>query len=485
MQTWSELRARLDARELSSVEATQQCLDRIRAVDEGVHAFLQVNDGALEQAREADRRLAAGERGGLLGVPVALKDIICVKGMRTTCGSKILENFAPPYDAHVTERLRAAGAVFVGKTNLDEFAMGSSTENSAYGPTRNPWDLERVPGGSSGGSAAAVAAGEAPLALGTDTGGSIRQPAALCGVTGLKPTYGRVSRFGLVAFASSLDQIGPFGRTAEDCAALLNGIAGHDRRDSTSAPLDAPDFLATSDPAKLKGMRLGLPREFMDGLAPAIAKHVQAAAKTFEALGATVVEVSLPHLQYALPTYYIIAPAEASSNLARYDGTRYGYRAVQADDVLTMFKKTRHDGFGPEVKRRIIIGTYALSAGYYDAYYLKAQKARTLIKRDFEKAFEACDAIIGPATPSTAFKIGEKADDPLEMYLADIYTVAVNLAGLPGIVFPCGLEDNLPVGLQAIGPAFEESRLLTLGRAYQQKTDYHTKRPVVGQKVSA
>ncbi|MBM3462383.1 MAG: Asp-tRNA(Asn)/Glu-tRNA(Gln) amidotransferase subunit GatA [Armatimonadetes bacterium] len=471
----AQLRDRLRGKQISAVEATEECLQRIAEIDGEIHAFLQVADDARAQAERADARRRDGEDAPLLGIPVALKDIISVKGMRCTCGSRILENYQAPYDATVTEKLRAAGAVIIGKTNLDEFAMGSSTENSAFGPTRNPWDPTRVPGGSSGGSAAAVAAGMVPGAYGTDTGGSIRQPAAFCGVTGIKPTYGRVSRYGVVAYASSLDQVGPFGRTARDCAILLGAVAGEDPRDATSAPLPAEDFEASLE-GDVTGLRIGIPREFTEGLDPAIRAHVEAAAETLQQAGATVENVSLPTLAYALPAYYIIAPAEASSNLARYDGARYGYRAA-ADDVLSMFKASRHDGFGAEVKRRIMIGTYALSAGYYDAYYLQAQRTRTLLRRDFERAFETCDVLLGPAAPTTAFRIGEKTDDPLQMYLADVYTIAVNLAGLPGMVIPGGMEKGLPVGLQWIGPAFTEARLLNIGHAYQQLTRHHQVQP--------
>jgi aspartyl-tRNA(Asn)/glutamyl-tRNA(Gln) amidotransferase subunit A len=481
MSIFDTLQALAEKR-VSSVEVTQQCLDRIAEVDGAIHGFLHVAQDALDQARAADDKRAAGQSAPLLGIPIALKDIISTRGMPTTCGSRILHNYVPPFDATATLRLREAGAVIIGKTNLDEFAMGSSTENSAYGPTRNPWDVERVPGGSSGGSAAVVASEQVPGAFGTDTGGSIRQPAALCGVTGLKPTYGRVSRYGLVAYASSLDQIGPLAWDARDCALLLQAVAGPDERDSTCAPLDVPDYLASLQ-GGMKGLRLGVAREFMDGLIPSIADPVRAALKELEACGATLEEVSLPHVSYALPAYYVIAPAEASSNLARFDGGRYGYRA-EAADVLGMFKKSRHDGFGAEVKRRIMIGTYALSAGYYDAYYLQAQKVRTLIKRDFERAFERCDAVVGPATPDVAFRIGEKSDDPLQMYLADIYTVAVNLAGLPGLVVPCGFSQDLPVGLQLIGSAFSEARLLQIGHAWQQVSDFHKRRPTLKKNVS-
>ena len=484
--TCAETVAQMDAGRISSVEVTRAYLDRIRELDGEVHGYLHVAErgesdaeSALGAARRSDERRAAGEQGPLLGVPIAIKDIICVRGMRNTCGSRILEDFVPPYDATVVTRLRDAGAVILGKTNLDEFAMGSSTENSAYGPTRNPWDLERVPGGSSGGSAAVVAAGEAPAALGTDTGGSIRQPAAFCGVTGLKPTYGRVSRYGLVAYASSLDQAGPLARDAADCATLLQVMAGHDPMDSTSLPLGAP-LAAEALRGGVQGLRLGLPVQFTKDLDRSVARHVEAAVKALETLGARVEEVDLPHMDHALAAYYIIAPAEASSNLARYDGTRYGHRVPDAPDCLSMSCRSRREGFGAEVKRRIMLGTYALSAGYYDAYYLKAQQVRTLVRRDFEDAFARVDAIVGPVAPQVAFRIGEKVDDPLAMYQSDVYTIAVNLAGLPALVVPCGFEEGLPVGLQLIGPALSEARLLGMGHGYQQATAYHLQRPRLG-----
>ena len=474
--TMTELLALLDSG-VTSVEITQAYLDRIAAVDGELKGYLEVNAAALEEASRADARRRSGQRGPLLGIPIAVKDIICVRGLRNTCGSRMLEHYRPPFDATVISRLRSAGAVVIGKTNLDEFAMGSSTENSAFGPSRNPWDPSRVPGGSSGGSAVVVAAGTAPASLGTDTGGSIRQPAALCGVTGLKPTYGRVSRYGVVAYASSLDQVGPMARTAEDCARLLGVLAGVDPADSTTQPVDVPDYLAALE-SGCKGLRIGVPVQFLEGLDASLRARLDEAIKLLGQLGATVVEVSLPHLSHALPAYYIIAPAEASSNLARYDGARYGLR-TDAPDVQAMFRATRHDGFGPEVKRRILVGTYALSAGYYDAYYLRAQQVRTLIRKDFENAFATVDALVGPATPQVAFPLGEKADDPLQMYLSDIYTIAVNLAGLPGLVVPGGFDAGLPVGLQLIGPPFEEGRLLAIGHAFQQVTDFHRQRPMV------
>ena len=434
-----------------------------------MHAYISLDEeGALRKAEEVDARVARGEEVGVLaGVPVAVKDNICIKGMRTTCASKILENFVSPYDATVVEKLKAADAVFLGKTNLDEFAMGSSTENSYFGPTRNPHDPERVPGGSSGGSAAALAAGEAVLALGSDTGGSIRQPASFCGVVGLKPTYGRVSRYGLVAFASSLDQIGPMAKNVKDTALLLNVISGYDPRDSTSAPVEVPDFTKALDEG-IEGIRIGLPREyFAEGLEDEVREKVLEAVDILEGEGAEVVEVSLPHTKYAIATYYIVAPAEASSNLARYDGVKYGFRA-EGRDLYEMYCNTRSQGFGEEVKRRIMLGTYTLSAGYYEAYYLKALKVRTLIKQDFEEAFETCDLLATPTSPTVAFRLGEKVADPLTMYLSDVYTVSVNLAGLPGISVPCGSSDGLPVGLQLIGRPFDEETLLRVAHVVER-----------------
>ena len=434
-----------------------------------MHAYISLDEeGALRKAEEVDARVARGEEVGVLaGVPVAVKDNICIKGMRTTCASKILENFVSPYDATVVEKLKAADAVFLGKTNLDEFAMGSSTENSYFGPTRNPHDPERVPGGSSGGSAAALAAGEAVLALGSDTGGSIRQPASFCGVVGLKPTYGRVSRYGLVAFASSLDQIGPMAKNVKDTALLLNVISGYDPRDSTSAPVEVPDFTKALDEG-IEGIRIGLPREyFAEGLEDEVREKVLEAVDILKGEGAEVVEVSLPHTKYAIATYYIVAPAEASSNLARYDGVKYGFRA-EGRDLYQMYCNTRSQGFGEEVKRRIMLGTYTLSAGYYEAYYLKALKVRTLIKQDFEEAFETCDLLATPTSPTVAFRLGEKVADPLTMYLSDVYTVSVNLAGLPGISVPCGSSDGLPVGLQLIGRPFDEETLLRVAHVVER-----------------
>jgi aspartyl-tRNA(Asn)/glutamyl-tRNA(Gln) amidotransferase subunit A len=475
-----EASERLARREISAVELTRAHLDRIAAVDGAVRAFVTVTpDVALDAAAIADRRRAAGEQGPLLGVPMALKDVISTRGIRTTCSSKMLEHFVPIYDATVVSALQAAGAVLLGKTNMDEFAMGSSCENSAFFPTHNPWDLARVPGGSSGGSAAAVAAGEAIYSLGSDTGGSIRQPAALCGVVGLKPTYGRVSRFGLVAFASSLDQIGPFTRTVEDAAIVLTAIAGHDPNDSTSAAVPVPDFRAalTGD---LRGLRLGVPKEyFVAGMQPGVDAALRAAIREIEALGATVDwDVSLPHTEYALAVYYLVAPSEASANLARYDGVKYGFSA-EAPTMWEEMERTRGLGFGPEVKRRIMLGTYALSAGYYDAYYLKAQKVRTLIKRDFDEAFARYDALLAPTSPTVAFRLGEKLDDPLQMYLSDVCTLPINIAGVCAISVPAGLSDGLPVGLQIIGKPFDEATILRIGHAYQQVTRWHTLRPTL------
>jgi aspartyl-tRNA(Asn)/glutamyl-tRNA(Gln) amidotransferase subunit A len=475
--------------EISSVELTQAVIDRIVEVDNQIKAYLTlVPELALEQAQEANRRIAAWRVGQvanlpnldpLTGIPLAIKDIICVAGVPTTCGSKILENFIPPYDATVIEHLRRRGAVILGKTNLDEFAMGSSTENSGFFPTRNPWDLSRVPGGSSGGSAAATAADECLGALGSDTGGSVRQPAAFCGVAGLKPTYGRVSRYGLVAFASSLDQIGPFGKDVTDCAIILQAIAHYDPRDSTSVDVPTPDYTQALIP-DIRGMRVGVPREyFVEGMQPGVEAAVRAAIAKIADLGAEVDEVSLPHTEYSLPAYYLIAPAEASANLARYDGVKYGYSHPEAKDVWDAYRQTRQNGFGPEVKRRIMLGTYALSAGYYDAYYLKAQKVRTLIKRDFDQAFERFDVLVAPTSPTVAFKLGEKVDDPLQMYLSDIFTLSLNLAGICGISIPCGFADGLPVGLQIMGNAFAEETILRVAYAYEQATDWHKRRPLI------
>jgi aspartyl-tRNA(Asn)/glutamyl-tRNA(Gln) amidotransferase subunit A len=469
----------LARREVSSRQLTQAVLDRIRQVEERIGAFVTVTDElALQQADEADRRLAAGDATPLTGVPAAIKDVMCTKGVRTTCSSRMLENFVPPYNAHVVERLHQAGLVMVGKANMDEYAMGSSTENSAFHPTHNPWDLERVPGGSSGGSAAAVAASEAIYALGSDTGGSIRQPASLCSVVGMKPTYGRVSRFGLVAFASSLDQIGPLTKDVTDCALVLNAIAGHDRRDATSAPLDVPDYRQSLIP-ELKGLRVGVPREyFVEGMDDGVRACIEAAVRQMEALGAEVDwEVSLPSTGYALACYYIIAPSEAMANLARYDGVKYGYSNMQGESMWENMERTRQYGFGDEVKRRIMLGTYALSAGYYDAYYLKAQKVRTLIRREFDEAFQRCDVLVTAVSPTPAFRLGEKVANPLQMYLSDVCTIPVNIAGLPAISVPCGFTDGLPVGLHIMGKPFDETTILRAAYAYEQATDWHKARP--------
>lgn len=478
--TISEAQAKLSARELSAVELTRAVLDRIQATDGRLHAYLHVcADAALSQAEAADQMLAAGAPPSpLCGIPIALKDVILTRGIRSTAGSKILEDFIPPYDATVTRRLRDAGAVIVGKANCDEFAMGSSNENSAYAACRNPWNTDRVPGGSSGGSAAAVAADQAWASLGTDTGGSIRLPAAFCGVVGLKPSYGRVSRFGVVAYASSLDQVGPVTKDVRDCALLLQAIAGHDPRDSTSVAAPVPDYTAEMD-AGVRGLRIGIPREyFVDGMQPEVEAAVRRAVGGLEEMGAEVVSVSLPHTEYAVAAYYVVATAEASSNLARYDGVRYGYRAADAAGLADMYRATRARGFGNEVKRRIMLGTYVLSAGYYDAYYLQAQKVRTLVRCDFLHAFETCDVIATPVAPTTAFLVGEKTDDPLTMYLSDIFTIAVNLAGLPGISVPCGFDDRgMPIGLQLIGRAFDEATLLRAAYAHEQTQDRPRRRP--------
>ncbi|HOU41209.1 MAG TPA: Asp-tRNA(Asn)/Glu-tRNA(Gln) amidotransferase subunit GatA [Promineifilum sp.] len=477
--TLTELRDALRRGETTSVAATTAMIDRIVAYDNTLRSYLAVADeSALEQAAAADRRRAAGEDGPLLGIPLAIKDIICTAGIPTTAGSKILEGFIPPYDAFVVARLLAAGAVILGKTNTDEFAMGSSTENSAYVTTANPWDVDRVPGGSSGGSAAAVAAGLAYGALGTDTGGSVRQPASFCGLVGLRPTYGRVSRWGVIAFASSLDQVGPFGRAVADCAALLGVIAGHDPRDSTSLDAPVPDYEAalTGD---IRGLRVGVPREyFIEGIAPEVEAAVRAAIDDLAALGAEVVEVSLPHTHYGLPVYYLIAPAEASANLARYDGTRFGPR-VEGADMIDTVRQTRAL-FGPEVKRRIMLGTYALSAGYYDEYYGRALRARTLIAGDFRRAFETVDVIAAPTSPTTAFRIGERVNDPLSMYLADVFTLPLNLSAACGLSVPCGVDSaGLPIGLQLIGDTLQEARILNAAYAYEQARPWHRRLPVV------
>jgi aspartyl-tRNA(Asn)/glutamyl-tRNA(Gln) amidotransferase subunit A len=471
----------LKAKKISSVELTQDYLARIKAVDPQVRAVLTVTaEYALEQAKKADERIAAGKAQPLTGVPFLIKDNMSTKGIKTTCGSKMLENFVPPYNATVVEKLHGAGAVMVGKANMDEYAMGSSTENSAFFTTHNPWDMSRVPGGSSGGSAAGVAANEAVFALGSDTGGSIRQPAGFCSVTGFKPTYGRVSRYGLVAFASSLDQIGPLTKDALDSALVMNVISGHDPADSTSAAEPVPDYTKglTKD---LKGMKIGIPKEyFVEGMQPEVDAVVKEAIKQLEALGAKVEwGVSLPQTPHALAVYYIIAPSEASANLARYDGSKYGYAYLDTDNMWEGMEKTKQFGFGPEVKRRIMLGNYALSSGYYDAYYLKAQKVRTLIRREFDAAFEKYDALVTPTSPTVPFKIGERTDDPLSMYLSDVCTLPVNIAGIPGISIPAGFAKGLPVGLQIIGKSFAEETLLKISYAFQQVTDWHTKSPAV------
>lgn len=477
-RTAHQLHEMLLRKEVTSREITESVVKRIEEVEGRVHAYItRTPDLALEQAAAADARIQKGNAGPLTGIPLAIKDVICTQGVVTTCGSHILDNFIPPYDATVVEKLKAAGAVFLGKANMDEFAMGSSTENSSFGATHNPWDLERIPGGSSGGSAAAVAADECIASLGSDTGGSIRQPAACCGVVGMKPTYGRVSRYGLVAFSSSLDQIGPFGKDIRDTAMVLSAISGHEPRDSTSMNLPVPDFTRalTGD---VRGMVLGIPRELSgEGLDPEVSSAVQRAVETLKKLGAKTVEVSLPHSEYALAVYYIIAPCEASSNLARFDGVKYGFRAKGIQDLQDMYQETRRQGFGTEVKRRIMLGTYALSAGYYDAYYLKASRVRTLIRDDFERAFERCDVIVMPTAPTPAFKLGEKVDDPLQMYLSDIFTIPCNLAGIPGLSLPCGFtREGLPIGLQILGNHFQEEKILQAAYAFEQSTEYHLKK---------
>ncbi len=474
-----ELSQALAAKKISSVELSSLFLDRIERLNPDLNAFVTVDrEKSLKMAADADARIAAGTAGALTGIPVAQKDIFCAEGWTTTCGSKMLANFVAPYDATVIEKLHAqAGMVSLGKTNMDEFAMGSSNETSYFGAVKNPWDRSRVPGGSSGGSAAAVAARLAPIATGTDTGGSIRQPAGLCNLTGLKPTYGVVSRYGMIAYASSLDQGGPMAQSAEDCALLLNAMAGFDPRDSTSLERPAEDYARDLD-KPLAGLRIGLPKEFFAaGCDAGVMAAVQAAIKEYEKLGATVVDVSLPNSHLSVPAYYVIAPAEASSNLSRYDGVRYGYRAPEYGNLDDMYMKTRAQGFGAEVKRRILIGAYVLSHGYYDAYYLQAQRIRRLIANDFVEAFKSCDVIMGPTSPTTAFRLGEKSADPVQMYLSDIYTIAVNLAGLPGMSVPCGFADGLPVGLQLIGNYFDEARLLGVAHRYQMATDWHRRLP--------
>jgi aspartyl-tRNA(Asn)/glutamyl-tRNA(Gln) amidotransferase subunit A len=480
--TAHEAKSLLSTGEISSKELTRALLERTTQVEGKVKAYLSLfADQAMADAEEADRtrRELGDEAPPLLGIPIAIKDVICVSGAPTTCGSRILEGFCSPYEAAVIEQLRAAGAVLMGKTNMDEFAMGSSTENSGYFTTHNPWDLERVPGGSSGGSAAAVAAGMVPLALGSDTGGSVRQPAALCGVVGIKPSYGRVSRYGLIAYASSLDQIGTFGRDVTDAVLLLSAIAGHDPRDSTSMALGVPDYSLALRP-DLAGMRVGVPQEYLaDGIQPQVADAVRAAVDQLAALGAEIREVSLPHTDYALPAYYLIAPAECSANLSRFDGVRYGLRVADAPDIWEVYRQSREQGFGAEVKRRIMLGTFALSAGYYDAFYLKAQQVRTLIKQDFDQAFDQVDVVVGPTSPTTAFRIGEKVNDPLQMYMSDVHTLPCNLAGICGLSLPCGFADGLPIGLQIQGPAFKEESVIRVAYAYEQATPWHSQHPTV------
>ena len=476
--TLAEISRALAAKEFSASELSSHLLARIKALDPQFNSFISLTEElAMSQAKAADARRAAGESGALLGAPLAHKDLFCTQGIRTSCGSKILDNFQAPYDATVVDKLAAAGTVTLGKLNMDEFAMGSSNESSYYGAVKNPWDLTRVPGGSSGGSAAAVAARLIPAATGTDTGGSIRQPAALTNLTGLKPTYGRVSRWGMIAYASSLDQGGPMARTAEDCALLLQAMAGFDAKDSTSVDQPIDDYLAAlSQP--LNGLRIGLPKEYFGaGLDPRIADKVMAVVEELKKLGASVKEISLPNMQHAIPAYYVIAPAEASSNLSRFDGVRFGYRCENPVNLEDLYKRSRGEGFGAEVKRRIMVGTYALSAGYYDAYYLKAQKIRRLIKNDFVAAFNDVDVILGPTTPNLAWKLGEKNNNPIAQYLEDIYTITANLAGIPGLSMPAGFVDGLPVGVQLLAPYFQEGRLLNVAHQYQQVTDWHQQAP--------
>jgi len=477
-KTLAELSAALTQGTLSSVALTQHFLDRIQRYDSQLNSLISVTaERALNQAASADQRRQAGQAGPLTGIPLLHKDIFCTQGVKTSCGSKMLDNFIAPYNATVVEKLDAAGMVMLGKTNMDEFAMGSSNETSYYGPVRNPWDTAAVPGGSSGGSAAAVAARLAPVATGTDTGGSIRQPAALCGITGIKPTYGRVSRYGMIAFASSLDQGGPMARTAEDAALMLGAMAGFDPRDSTSIDAPVPDYSATLNDS-LDGLRIGLPKEYFgEGLAPEMAALLDTAIRTLEQQGAQIKEISLPNTHLAVPVYYVVAPAECSSNLSRLDGVRYGYRCAHPKDLMDLYQRSRGEGFGAEVKRRIMIGTYALSAGYYDAYYLKAQQLRRLIADDFKAAFTEVDVIAGPTAPTAAFNLGEKVDDPVTMYLSDIYTIAVNLAGVPGLSMPVGFLGGRPVGMQLIGNHFAEARLLNVAHRYQQVTAWHSQAP--------
>lgn len=480
MSSIRELHQQLTRKDRSAVEIVQASLDAMQALEPKLHSFLHIMaDQALAQAQQVDAKIAAGEEIGLLaGIPTGIKDNLCTQGIPTTCGSRILQNFVPPYESTVTQKLRDVGAIAVGKTNMDEFAMGSSTENSAFQRTANPWDLDRVPGGSSGGSAAAVAGSECVVSLGSDTGGSIRQPAAYCGIVGMKPTYGLVSRYGLVAYASSLDQIGPFGRSVEDAAILLGAIAGYDPKDATSLKVEVPDYTKSLIP-DLKGKKVGIITEtYGDGLAPEVETATRQAIQVLQELGADILEISCPRFRYGLPTYYIIAPSEASANLARYDGVKYGYRQEDATNLMELYTSTRASGFGAEVKRRIMIGTYALSAGYYDAYYLKAQKVRTLIKQDFEAAFAKVDVLVCPTAPTTAFKAGEKTADPISMYLSDLMTIPVNLAGLPGLSLPCGFDaQGLPIGLQIIGNVLREDEVFRTAYAYEQATTWHQKLP--------
>ena len=477
-KTLAELSQALRSKAISSVELTEHYLKRIEQFDGTLNSYISVTpELALQQARAADARIAAGDAGPLTGIPLAHKDLFCTRGVRTSCGSKMLDNFIAPYESSVTQRFIDAGAVMLGKTNMDEFAMGSSNESSFYGPVRNPWNTEHVPGGSSGGSAAAVAARLCAAATGTDTGGSIRQPAGFTALTGLKPTYGRVSRWGMIAYASSLDQGGPMARSAEDCALMLQAMAGFDAKDSTSVEQPVPDYSASLNDS-LKGLRIGLPREYFGaGLDSATAEAIQAAVQQFQALGAEVREISLPNAELAIPAYYVIAPAEASSNLSRFDGVRFGHRCDNPADLTDLYKRSRAEGFGAEVKRRIMVGAYALSAGYYDAYYLQAQKIRRLIKNDFIAAYEQVDVILCPTAPTPAFRIGEKIDDPVSLYLTDIYTITANLAGVPGIALPAGFANGLPIGMQLLGPYFSEARLLNIAHQYQQHSDWHTRTP--------
>lgn len=479
--TIHELQKKIKNGDASAMQVAESVFSRIDAVEERVHSYIRLlKEEALDQAAKADEGIKRGDIRALTGIPIALKDIVCTKGITTTCGSRILRDFVPPYNATVVEKLRDAGALFTGKANMDEFAMGSSTETSYFGPTRNPWDLTCIPGGSSGGSATAVAADECIASIGSDTGGSIRQPAALCGVVGMKPTYGRVSRFGLIAFASSLDQIGPFTKDVEDCAIMMNVLAGYDPKESTSVPTDVPDYRQFVG-RDIKGWKVGIPREyFVEGIDPEVSAAVKKAIEVIEKCGGKIMDISLPHTQYCLAVYYIIAPAEASSNLARYDGVKYGYRTSDARDLAEMYTKTRREGFGAEVKRRIMIGTYALSAGYYDAYYGKASQVRALIRRDFDEAFQACDIILTPTTPTPAFKIGEKTDDPLQMYLSDIFTISTNLAGIPGISVPCGYTAaGLPMGVQFLAGHFDEGKLLQIASAYEKNAAIERRRPTL------